>query len=179
MSIFFRLSLRTACALLLCSVLVGCLGSREAEEVPPDERFGHRYSNEGPDGRATLTLSPPDSNASYFYYPAVFDTVVVRPAPFSPDSPAGSQEVDVEVLVKGSFPDACSELHEVMQERAGNILTATLMMRKPEGSICASVSRPYRFYTMLDGQYSVGNYTLKLNNKVVPFEIRAPREETR
>ena len=179
---YFKSTLRLsgiACVLLVFGMTTGCLGSREAEEVPPDQRFGHRYADSGPDGRMTTTIAQPDSAVSYFYYPAVFDTVVVRPEPFAPDIPAASQRVNVEVLVKGAFPDACSELHDVEQERAGNILNVTLMMRKPEGSICASVRRPYRFYMMLDGQYDVGHYTLKLNDKTVAFQIRAPQDEAR
>lgn len=168
-------------AVLGCALFVvaGCLGSRDAQEVPPDERFGHRYETEGPDGRRTLSIIPPDSALTYFYYPATFDTVVVRPSPFAADVPAETQQVEVEILVKGAFPDACSELHGIQQERAGNIINATLEMRKPEGSICASVRRPYRFYVMLEGRYGLGAYTLKLNDEVVPFEIRAPRSQSR
>jgi len=171
--------LSMACVLLVLGLATGCVGSREAEEVPPDQRFGHRYANSGPDGRMTTAISQPDSSVSYFYYPAVFDTVVVRPEPFAPDIPAASQQVTVEVLIKGAFPDACSELHDVAQERAGNILDVALMMRKPEGSICASVRRPYRFYMMLEGSYGIGHYTLKLNNKNVAFQIMASEDEAR
>lgn len=171
--------LAVASVLMGLGLASGCVGSRAAEEVPPDQRFGHRYSDSGPEGRMTTSLSQADSTVSYFYYPAVFDTVVVRPEPFAPDIPAASQQVAVEVLVKGAFPDACSELHNVEQQRAGHILDVTLLMRKPEGSICASVRRPYRFYMMLEGAYGVGHYTLKLNNKNVPFQIMAPDDEAR
>ena len=103
----------------------------------------------------------------------------MRPAPFDAGSPTQGQTVDVEVLVKGAFPDACMALHEVEQKRTGNIINATLAMRRPQGAICASVRRPYRFYVMLDGRYSLGNYTLKLNDQAIPFQIRPPREQTR
>ena len=166
-------------SVLLLSLLAGCLGSRSAENVPPDQRFGHRYEDEAPDGRRTLSITPADSNTAYFYYPATFDSVNVRPAPLTPDLTAASQAVEVEVLVKGAFPDACMELHQVEQERVGNIITATLEMRKPQEAICASVRRPYRFYVMLEGRYNIGHYTFKLNDKVFPFEVRLPSESVR
>jgi len=166
-------------AVLLLSLLAGCLGTRSAEDVPPDQRFGHRYEDDAPDGRRTLSITPADSATDYFYYPATFDSVNVRPAPLTLDVPATSPAVEVEVLVKGAFPDACMELHQVDQERVGNIVNATLEMRKPQGAICASVRRPYRFYVMLEGRYDFGHYTFKLNDKVFPFEVRPPRETVR
>ncbi len=170
---------RAAAGLLVLGLLGGCLGPRAAKETPPDERFGHRYDAEAPDGRRTISITPPDSAVAYFFYPVPFDTVLVRPAPFAAAVPAQARQVGVEVLVKGAFPDACSELHAFRQERAENILLATLEMRKPQESICASVRRPYRFYVMLEGHYGVGHYTLKLNGRAVPFEIRAPSDGTR
>lgn len=169
---------RTVGVLLLVGLGAGCAGSRAAEETPPDQRFGHRYEEEAPDGRRTIAITPPDSAMAYFYYPATFDTVLVRPAPFDVNTPAQEQVVDVEVLVKGAFPDACMELHTIGQERTGNIINATLEMRRPQGAICASVRRPYRFYVALEGRYGLGNYTLKLNGEPILFQILPPREQT-
>ena len=165
-------------ALLLVGLVTGCAGSRAAE-APPDERFGHRYEDEAPDGRRTITITPPDTAVAYFYYPATFDSIYVRPAPFDVSVSVEGQEVEVEVLVKGAFPDACMELHTVEQERTGHIINATLEMRRPQGAICASVRRPYRFYVMLEGRYGLGNYTLKLNDQAFPFQVLPPREQTR
>ena len=157
----------------------GCSGSRSAEEISPDQRFGHRYEEHAPDGRRTISITPAESGVDYFYYPATFDSVNVRPAPFDVSVPVEGQDVEVEVLVKGAFPDACMELHSMSQERAGHIINATLEMRRQQGSICASVRRPYRFYVMLDGRYGTGNYTLKLNGRAIPFQVRAAREQSR
>ena len=139
----------------------------------------HRYADEGPDGRPTLVIAPPDSAETYFTYPATYDTVHVRPAPFGALAPAATPETQVELLIKGAFPDACAELHDVAQERAGHLIDVRLEMRKPEGAVCAAVRRPYRFYLMLDGIYEPGHYTLTLNGKQHPFQIRAPGEGTR
>ncbi len=165
---------RAVAGALVLGLLAGCFGLRSARVEPPDRRFGHRYDEEAPDGRRTLSITPPDSALAYFYYPAPFDTVVVRPAPFQVGAQA--QQVEVEVLVKGAFPDACSELHAVRQERAANLILVALEMRKPQESICASVRRPYRFYLTLEGRYGVGHYTLKLNDRAVPFQVRAPAD---
>ncbi len=80
----------------------------------------------------------------------------------------------MEALVKGAFPDGCLQLHAFRQERTGNIIEAILEMRRPQGAVCTSVFRAYRFYVTLEGRYGPGNYTLKLNGLAVPFEVRAP-----
>ena len=165
--------------LVLAVLAAGCSGARSAEETPPDERFGHRYDTDAPDGRRTITISPADETVDYFYYPAPFDSVNIRPAPFEGDVPVEGQEVEVEVLVKGAFPDACMELHAIEQERTGHIINASLEMRRPQGSICASVRRPYRFYVMLQGRYGVGNYTLKLNGRAIPFQVLRAHDQSR
>ena len=158
--------------LILISVLEGCVGSRDVE-VPPDEQFGHRFESEGPEGRRTFEITPADSSVSYFYYPAAVDTVHIRPAPFESQE-VQSDTVPVEVLVKGALPDACSELHDVTQERYGHILEMRIVTRRPQGAVCASVLRPFRFYLRLDGLYGPGSYTLKLNNRAYTFSVRAP-----
>ncbi len=142
-----------------------CGGARNAAQSP-DEKFGHRFDGTAPDGRLTTVIAPPDSAVSYMFYPAVYDTLHIRHFPSSgPDS-------EVEVLVKGSFPDSCSELHDVSQSRVEHIVDLNLQMRKPRGTVCASVMRPYRFYVLLDGQYRPGPYTLKLNGRAHTFVIR-------
>ena len=162
--------MRSVSIIAVLLLLTSCLGPRNAE-IPSEEIYGHRNSAEGPGGRRTLTVTQPDSAESYFYYPAVFDTVHVRPAFFGSEH-VENQQVPVEVLVKGSLPDACSELHDVSQERYGHIIEVTLQTRRPQGAVCATVIRPFRFYLKLEGMYGTGSYTLKLNNKPIPFTVR-------
>ena len=156
---------RRAVACFLLVGLVGCSGPAEVQ-VKPDEEFGHRYEGIAPDGRATHLISPPDSNISYLYFPAVYDTVHVRQLVGEPN------DSQVEVLIKGSFPDSCTELDAVDQHRAEHIVTVNLQMRKPRGTVCASVMRPYRFYVILDGTFDDGNYTLKVNDRAHNFVLR-------
>ena len=171
--------LRRAGAGLLLSTLAvwagACSGSEAVQEAP-DERFGHRFEGASPDQRETTAITPPDTSRAYFYYPAVYDTIHIRPGPLNPDVAATAQRVPVEVLVKGAFPDTCSELDEVEQERMGHLIDVTLRMRKPRGSVCAAVDRPYRFYLTLQGTYKPGAYTLTLNGTPRPFSINNPGE---
>ncbi|MEX1054746.1 MAG: hypothetical protein WED81_01870 [Rhodothermales bacterium] len=157
---------------VLATHLAGCAGTKNVE-VPPDEQFGHRFETEGPEGRRTIDITQADSTGRYFYYPAAVDTVHIRPAPFSGDSAAVSA-VPVEVLVKGALPDACSELHEVTQNRYGHLIEMRVEMRRPQGAVCASVVRPFRFYVRLEGVYEPGSYSVKLNDWVYTFSVRAP-----
>ena len=171
---------RAGAALLLSALAAlasACSGS-EAAQKPPDERFGHRYEGPSfPDSRETITVAPPDTSQAYFYYPAVYDTLHIRPAPLDPDASAAAQSVPVEVLVKGAFPNTCAELSGVEQERAGHLVYVRLQMRKPRGAVCAAVERPYRFYLRLTGTYRPGAYTLTLNDEPHPFVVRASGDE--
>ena len=88
----------------------------------------------------------------------------------SPTNGADSARVDV--LIRGSFPDACYELSGVTQSRVARLIDVTLTVRRPQGAFCATVVRPYRFYLELDGRFAPGPYTLTVNGTVAPFEVR-------
>ena len=151
-------------------VFSGCLGTSE-RTVNLDDQYGHRIEGETPDGRQTIIILPAEEERTYRFFPAVYQSVNVRPAPIRSATDEGG--VSVEILVKGAFPDACTELHDVEQVRTGNLIRVSLQMRRPAGAICASVLRPYRFYLELEGLYAVGAYSLFLNDRAHPFEIRA------
>jgi hypothetical protein len=157
---------RVAAFLALSGAGCGVLGGQRT----PDDQYGHRYERVAPDGRETVILPPADSTASYLTLPAILDSVNVRPALAAavPGTP-----VEVEVLVKGTLPDACTTLDAVTQNRVGHLVTATLTMRQPHGALCAQVVRPFRFYMPLEGTYEPGHYTLTLNGVAYPFRIRA------
>jgi hypothetical protein len=163
--------LHTVVSLLVC----GCIGMRVAE-LPPDEQYAHRYDQRNAMGRTTIDIREPDSTRAYFVYPVVIDSLHVRPAPFLEGVPVEQQSVKVEVLLKGSFPDVCSELHAVRQERFGHLLNVWVEMRRPRGVSCPAIIQPFRFYFDLEGLYTVGSYTLKINGTVYPFTIRPPAE---
>lgn len=150
-------------------VIAACSGPRGSADKSPDSQFGHRFAGEAPDGRRTITIAASAKNGAFTLLPATFESVTVRPAPLTDDG----AEVPVEILIKGSFPDACIELNEFNQERSGNLIEATLNMRRHNDVVCMNVRRPYRLYLMLGGGFKAGNYVLKLNGKAVPFTVRA------
>ena len=164
----FLLSLLVAGAAFGLSACAG--GSEAAGGQPPGDRFGYRMGGTGPDGRETVLLAPISDSTRYLFFPAVVDSVAVRPA----GRPAPGDAVAVEVLVKGALPDACAELTEVEQERQGRYVTVELLMRQPRETVCAQVVRPFRFYLMLDGAYEAGSYMLTLNGTDHPFQILPP-----
>ncbi len=153
--------------MVLAAALSGCgmLGGQRS----PDDQYGHRYGGVAPDGRETVLLEPADTARTYVTLPAILDSVAVRPAVAA--APAGSP-VSVEVLIKGTLPDACTTLDVATQTRVGHLITATLTMRQPHGALCAQVVRPFRFYLPLDGTYEPGHYTFTLNGAAYPFRIR-------
>jgi hypothetical protein len=154
--------------------LAACSGSEEASVGPGDDLFGHRYDGVAPDGRETMLLSPVDSTLRVLVYPAVLDSVAVRPE--RPATVPGDP-VSVEVLVKGILPDACSRLESAQQVRRGNLIDVVLSTRQPRGRACAQVVRPFRFYLPLEGAFEPGSYTLKVNGTAYPFRIRAIEPE--
>ncbi len=156
----------TLFTLALAMTIAACSGTSHTS-VSIDEQFGHRFEGTAPDGRETHEISPPESGQDYAIHPAVFDSIYIRPQFDAGDSDGQN----VEVLIKGSFPDSCTELHSAKQERAGNIINVSLDMRRPRSTLCASVVRPYRFYLLLEGLYPAGNYTLKINGTVRAFTI--------
>lgn len=151
---------------LMAFGLASCI-SLSSNKPLPEDQFGHRLEGTTDDGRTTITINPPAADVEYRYFPAGYESITVRPAPR--DSDEGAQ---VDILVKGAFPDGCSELHDVSQQRTGHFIEITLQMRRPVGSVCAAVLRPYRFYLTLDGRYAPGAYTLTLNGRTTAFEIR-------
>ena len=159
----------------LTLLMVACLGFFGACSGPvattptdPDTSFGHRYEGQAPDGYNAVTISVPDEELEFAYFPATFDHVIVRPDLMQ----LQTDTISVEILVKGSLPDACMELHAFDQERTGNVVTATLQMRRPQSRVCASVRRPYRLYLMLEDSFVQGHYTLKLNGSIIPFVVQ-------
>lgn len=162
-----RLAARSAALCAAGALLAGCLSSGAAR---PDDRFGHRFPERGPEGRVTMLGSPPADPDDYFVYPAVVDTVHVRPQTraLQPGETAA-----VEVLIKGTLPDACSELNEAEQTRLGRIIDVTLTMRQPRARVCALVVRPFRFYLPLEGAFEAGSYVVRVNGTAHPFRLRA------
>jgi hypothetical protein len=168
-----RMLLAVAIAAVV-GALAGCAGPRGVEDVPPDLRYGHRFSDEGPHGRITLPITPP-TVAEYFTYPVHVDTVSVRYGQFVHGVDPDIQRVAADVVLKGAFPEDCYELHALDQRRVGHIIEVEFLMRKPRDVVCNRVRIPFRHYFVLEGSFRPGHYTMKINDRVTPFQIRPYR----
>ncbi|MCY4171112.1 MAG: hypothetical protein OXF08_05885 [Bacteroidetes bacterium] len=157
--------------------VIGCIGAcsgpNASTPVDPDLKFGHRYIKESPDGEYIVSITKPDSETDYTYFPATFNHVIIR----SDSITAERNAVPVEALVKGNFPDLCTELHRFDQKRAGNIITTTLEMRRPTSRVCANLIYPYQIYLTLSDEFIQGYYILKLNDRVIPFKVITADDE--
>ena len=162
---------RSALAVLLALGALGSPGCGLLRSKPaPETRFGDRTAPVTEDAEV-LTVSAPDSNRVYFYTGAPVETVVPRIE--GPAAPA--EGARVELFVRGAFPDACYELHDVTQTRRANYVDVTLRVRRPQGAVCATVVRPYRFYLQLDDRLPPGPYVVTVNGTAYPFEVHAVR----
>lgn len=143
--------------------LAGCAAI--SSQPPPEEGdFGHRIEGET-EGRQTIVITPVSNADDYDVSSAPFESIDVR---------IGDQDTDgaaVELLIKGSLPDACSELHGVNQTQTGDEIVVQLQSRRPTGALCATVLRPYRFYLGLEGTFAPGRYTLDLNGRRQQFSV--------
>ena len=154
--------------------LAACTGGGESTAPSGDQTFGHRYGGIAPDGRETVLLTPADSVVRVLIYPAILDSIAVRP---ERRTTSASDPISVEVLLKGTLPDACSRLEDARQVRRGHLIDIELTLRQPRGRACPQVVRPFRFYLPLEGAFGPGSYTLKVNGAVVPFQIREQEPE--
>ena len=135
----------------------------------PEARFGDRAAAEDAE---VLSVTAPDSGRAYFYSNAPVEYEGVVPRVEAAPTAEGAR---VELFVRGAFPDACYELHDVAQTRRANYVDVTLRVRRPQGAVCATVVRPYRFYLVLDGRFAPGPYVVTVNGTAYPFEVHALR----
>ncbi|MFV1980745.1 MAG: hypothetical protein ACC655_06290 [Rhodothermia bacterium] len=158
-----------ACLVLVLPFVAGCGGmsnstSTESSGGAPSDRFAGLVDDE----RETVMIATSDESAGeYRMSPAVFDTVIVRSVPAVENEPRV-----VEALLKGSFPDGCTELQQLMQSKTAGGQSATLTMRRPVSAICTQVVRPYRFFFELDFRYPPGDYMLVVNDRSFAFTVR-------
>lgn len=152
-------------AVAAAAALSACGGSGGASTGPDRDRYGYRIGSDA--DRETVLLRPVADSTAYLFYPAVIDSVAVRPA----GRPGPGDAVAVEVLVQGALPDACAELTDATQERQLRFVEVELLMRQPKDRVCAAVVRPFRFYLPLEGAFEAGSYTLTINGATVPFQV--------
>ena len=63
--------------------------------------------------------------------------------------------------VAGHYPDACSEISEVVQTVEGNTIHVTIYSTRPEGMVCAQMLTPFTEEILLDTEgLEPGEYTV-------------------
>ena len=90
---------------LLALTLAACGGASGTADAPDRDRFGYRVGSDP--NRETVLIRPLSDSTRYLVYPAVVDSVAVRPA----GRPLPGDAVAVEVHVQGA-------LHEDQDGRA-------------------------------------------------------------
>ncbi len=79
--------------------------------------------------------------------------------------------VQVQVVVKGSLPDACTEIGEIGQTRDGNAVTVTIGAVRPADALCAQVLEPFEQVVPLDGPFPPGTYVVRVNGVETSFTV--------
>lgn len=153
------------CAVVVSITLVGCMQT-SSQRTGSSGSAADSFDDED-ESRETVLIEPKEGvETAYDVRPAHIDTALIR-----------AQDYDVtgaivEVLVKGTFPDGCSELNELDQSPSRNGQDVTLTMRRPTEAICTQVVRPYRFFFTLDRRFTPGEYTLSINGRALGFSVR-------
>ena len=79
--------------------------------------------------------------------------------------------VQVNLLARGTVPDACTEIGEVRQERAGNAVTVTIATTRDPAALCAQVLTAVEETIPLEGDFPPGEYTVPVNGVTQAFRV--------
>ena len=95
-----------------------------------------------------------------------------------------SMPVQVSVMAKGLFPDGCTKIDQIMQEREGTTFLVTITTARPTGAMCTQAVVPFEETFRLDVEnLPAGVYTVDVNDVTDTFEltvnnVRKPDEIT-
>jgi SdrD B-like domain len=80
--------------------------------------------------------------------------------------------VQINLVVRGNLPDACTTIDSVTQSRRGNTFVVTLKTTRPAGALCGAVLVPYEQRVPLDVQgLPKGTYTVEVNGVTDSFTL--------
>ncbi len=99
--------------------------------------------------------------------------------PLACDEEAYVDSVDIQVrgaqynaVVRGNYPDACSETGRITQRVVGKTIKVTLCTRQPDDTACAQILTPFRETIRLDVRgLSAGQYTVDVNGTVTTLTL--------
>jgi inhibitor of cysteine peptidase len=83
-------------------------------------------------------------------------------------------QVQVQVVVKGNLPDACTKIGDIAQVRDGDSFNITIASTRQADLICAQVITPFEETINLDVTgLKAGAYTVTVNGVTEMFELTA------
>jgi inhibitor of cysteine peptidase len=85
-----------------------------------------------------------------------------------------SMPVQVQVVVKGNLPDACTKIGDIAQAREGDSFDITIVSTRQADLVCAQVITPFEETIKLDVTgLKAGAYTVTVNGVTEMFELTA------
>ena len=82
-----------------------------------------------------------------------------------------SDPVQVQVVVRGTLPDACTEIGEIRQSRDGETVSVTIETHRPADALCAQVLVPIESVVPLEGSFPPGTYAVTVNGVSASFTV--------
>jgi len=83
-----------------------------------------------------------------------------------------SMPVQVHLVARGYFPDGCTTLHKITQQRNGNTFTVTITTQRPEDAMCNMIIVPFEETIPLEVRgLPAGTYTVITNGVSNTFTL--------
>ncbi len=149
--------------------LVGCVtvvpGSQNSETQVVNSKT---IVDQEDDSETVLIKSASGSLSKFSTEPAKIESLSIFVRNESQVAISSAKRVDV--LVKGVFPDGCSELHELVSEIQDGVIAYELVTRRPKGQMCIQSVRPFRFQFPLNSM-APGSYKISVNDQYLAFVV--------
>lgn len=83
-----------------------------------------------------------------------------------------SYPVQVQAVIRGQLPDACTYIASVTQQREGTTFRVRMITARNPNQLCAQVLTPFEQVVRLDvAGLPPGNYEVRVNDVVTPFQL--------
>ena len=79
--------------------------------------------------------------------------------------------VQVNAVIGGTVPDACTEIGEIAQRRSDNAIELTITTTRDPAAFCAQVLTAVEETVALDGDFPAGEYTVTVNGVTESFRV--------
>ncbi|MEK7524259.1 MAG: hypothetical protein AAB588_04500 [Patescibacteria group bacterium] len=83
-----------------------------------------------------------------------------------------STPLQVRAILKGNFPDSCTQVGKVQQTYGGKLFTVTVTTERPSGAYCNQVLTPFAENIQLEAHgLSKGTYQVDVNGAKATFTL--------